>query len=88
LVSGGYPGDFEKGKVVGGLETSPDDSLVFHAGTKQQGEQVLTNGGRVFAITSFANKIDEAVSKSFRSAEKISYEKKYYRKDIGKDLMN
>lgn len=86
MVSGGYPGDFEKGKPVSGLETH-HDSLVFHSGTKAEGEAVLTNGGRVFAITAFGNSIQEAVSKSFKTASEINYEGKYYRKDIGKDLM-
>jgi phosphoribosylamine--glycine ligase len=86
LVSGGYPGDFEKGKTVTGIENS-GDSLIFHSGTKQDGERVLTNGGRVFAVTSFGRSIPDAVSKSFTTAEKIKYEGKYYRKDIGKDLM-
>lgn len=85
MVSGGYPGNFEKGKVVSGLG-NPGDSIVFHAGTKQEGEAVLTNGGRVFAITSFGKTIREAVSKSFGTADKITYEGKYLRRDIGKDL--
>lgn len=86
LVSGGYPGAFEKGKTVSGLQNC-DHSHVFHAGTRLEGEKVLTSGGRVFAVTSFGPTIMEAVSKSFASAEKIQYEKKYYRKDIGKDLI-
>jgi len=86
MVSGGYPGNFEKGRTVTGLQ-SHGESLVFHAGTKLQGEEVVTNGGRVFAVTSFGKDIKEAVSKSFSTAGKISYEGKYYRKDIGKDLM-
>lgn len=86
LVSGGYPGDIEKGKVVQGLETG-SDTLVFHSGTKQEGEDVLTNGGRVFALTSFGRTIEDAVNKSFKTAEKIKYEGKYYRKDIGRDLI-
>lgn len=87
LVSGGYPEDYEKGKVVSGLDNS-EGSHVFHAGTKQEGDKVVTSGGRVFAVTSFGNTIEEAVAKSFKNAEKITYDKKYYRKDIGKDLMN
>lgn len=87
LVSGGYPGDFEKGKPVSGLDHK-NDSLVFHSGTRQEDEQVLTNGGRVFAVTSFGRSIEDAVKKSFAAAEKIKYEGKYYRKDIGNDLMN
>lgn len=86
LVSGGYPGDFEKGKVVSGIDNT-GDSLIFHSGTKQEDDRVVTNGGRVFAITSFGQTIEDAVKKSFNTAEKIKYEGKYYRKDIGKDLM-
>lgn len=86
LVSGGYPGNFEKGKVVQGLELA-NDSIIFHSGTKQEVDEVKTNGGRVFAITSYGNSIEEAVNKSFSTAEKIRYAGKYYRKDIGKDLM-
>ncbi len=85
LVSGGYPGDFEKGKIVNGLNNS-FDSQVFHSGTKLDGDKVLTNGGRVFAITSFGKTIEEAVNKSFATADKINYEGKYFRRDIGKDL--
>ncbi|MGZ3863545.1 MAG: phosphoribosylamine--glycine ligase [Bacteroidia bacterium] len=87
LVSGGYPEDYEKGKVISGLDKTKD-SIVFHAGTKNDGDKVVTNGGRVIAVTSFGNSIEEAVTKSFKNAEIISYDKKYYRKDIGKDLMN
>ena len=86
MVSGGYPGDFEKGKVVTGIDNA-GDSLIFHSGTKQGEDNVLTNGGRVFAITSFGQSIADAVKKSFATAEKIKYEGRYYRKDIGKDLM-
>lgn len=86
MVSGGYPGDFEKGKRVQGLDDAKE-SLVFHAGTKQDGNQVVTSGGRVFAITSFGRSIEDAVRRSFISADKIKYEGKYYRRDIGRDLM-
>jgi len=87
MVSGGYPGDYDKGKEVKGLDDK-NDSIVFHSGTKNENEKVLTNGGRVFAITSFGNTIEEAVNKSFASANKINYDKKYFRNDIGKDLIN
>lgn len=87
IVSGGYPEDYEKNKVVTGIDNN-EGSHVFHAGTKQDGDKVLTSGGRVFAVTSFGNSIQDAVSKSFKNAEKITFEKKYYRKDIGKDLIN
>ena len=85
LVSGGYPEKYEKGKVISGLDDI-DGSIVFHAGTKQEEDAVLTNGGRVLAITSFGKNIEDALSKSFANAEKINFEKKYYRKDIGFDL--
>lgn len=85
MVSGGYPGDFEKGKKVTGLNNS-FDSQVFHSGTKLDGDNVVTNGGRVFAITSFGKTIEEAVNKSFATADKISYDGKYFRRDIGQDL--
>ncbi|MCC6373028.1 MAG: phosphoribosylamine--glycine ligase [Bacteroidia bacterium] len=88
LVSGGYPGDYTKGKEVSGLNAA-FDSVVFHSGTKAgTNGEVLTNGGRVFALTSFGNGIEEAVNKSFASAAKISYDGKYFRSDIGKDLMS
>jgi phosphoribosylamine---glycine ligase len=87
MVSGGYPGDYAKGKEITGINVA-GDSIVFHSGTRAEGEKVLTNGGRVFAVTSFGKTIGEAVSKSFAAAEKINYDQKYYRKDIGKDLMN
>lgn len=86
LVSGGYPGSFEKGKVVTGLDEA-GESIVFHAGTRQSDDRVLTNGGRVFAITSFGKNIKEASSASFKVAERIQYDGKYCRKDIGADLL-
>jgi phosphoribosylamine--glycine ligase len=87
MVSGGYPGDYEKGKPVQGLQ-GQKQSIVFHSGTKLEGEQVLTNGGRVFAITSFGRSIQDAVDKSFATAAEIKYEGKYFRRDIGADLIN
>jgi phosphoribosylamine--glycine ligase len=84
LVSGGYPEAYEKDKKISGIE-SVEDSIVFHAGTKNDGS-VKTNGGRVIALTSFGEDIENALTKSFESAEKISFEGKYYRKDIGFDL--
>lgn len=86
LVSGGYPEDFEKGKIMTGFE-QVENSIAFHAGTKQEGSNIVTNGGRVLAITSFGTDIKDALKKSFANAEKINYEKKYYRKDIGFDLI-
>ena len=86
LVSGGYPEAYEKGKIITGIE-KVSDSIVFHAGTKQEGEAVQTNGGRVIALTSFGENMNDALKKSFDSAEKIAFEGKYFRKDIGFDLL-
>lgn len=85
LVSGGYPEAYEKGKVITGLD-QVKGSIVFHAGTRQSNGQVLTNGGRVIAITSFGKNYQEAVALSMKNAEKIQFEGKYYRTDIGFDL--
>ena len=85
LVSGGYPESYEKGKQITGIE-KVSDSIVFHAGTKQEGEVVKTNGGRVIALTSFGENMNDSLKKSFDSAEKIAFEGKYFRKDIGFDL--
>lgn len=85
LVSGGYPSTYENGKVMTGFEDCRD-SILFHAGTKQQGDDIVTNGGRVLAITSFGRDMQTALAKSFTNAEKINFEKKYYRRDIGFDL--
>jgi len=85
MVSGGYPEAYEKGKVMTGIETV-EDSIVFHAGTKLEGTEVQTNGGRVMALTSFGETMNEALAKSFANAEKVNFEGKYYRTDIGFDL--
>ena len=85
LVSGGYPEAYEKEKEISGFETV-EDSIVYHAGTTIKNDKVVTNGGRVMAITSFGNSIEEALEKSYNSIDKISYEKMNYRKDIGFDL--
>jgi len=85
LVAGGYPEEYRKGDVMTGFE-NVKDSIAFHAGTKQEGDKVVTNGGRVIAITSFGDTMKEALQKSFANAEQIKYEGKYYRSDIGKDL--
>jgi phosphoribosylamine--glycine ligase len=84
-VSGGYPGDYEKGKVIDGLEPEKDtnDSIVFHSGTIAQDANVVTNGGRVLAITSFGTNIAEAVNKSKGRLIDIYFEDINYRRDIG-----
>ena len=85
LVSGGYPEAYEKNKEITGFN-SVTDSIVYHAGTKLENDKVVTNGGRVMAVTSFGNTIEEALEKSYNSIEKISFEKMNFRKDIGFDL--
>ena len=85
LVSGGYPEAYEKGKVITGFDTS-EGSLVFHAGTALKDNQVVTSGGRVMAITSFGNSIEEALAKSYSNIDKIHFDKMNYRRDIGFDL--
>ena len=85
LVSGGYPEEYEKNKEIFGLD-SVIDSLVFHAGAKYEDGKVKTNGGRVIAITSIGNSVEEALEKSYKSIKKINFEKMNYRKDIGFDL--
>lgn len=86
LVSGGYPEAYEKDKVISGLDAVASDSIVFHAGTKAVGGQILTNGGRVIAISSYGANKEEALAKSFAGAKTIQYDKKYFRSDIGFDL--
>jgi phosphoribosylamine--glycine ligase len=85
LVSGGYPGSYEKGKEITGLDNIKQ-SVVFHAGTKSDGEKVLTSGGRVIAVSSFGSGMQEALDRSYRNAAIIEFEGKYYRRDIGFDL--
>jgi phosphoribosylamine--glycine ligase len=88
LVSGGYPESYEKGKKMSGFDEA-GEVILFHAGTKtNEQEEVLTNGGRVISLTGFGEDIPQALSKCKMAAEKIDFEGKYYRKDIGLDLMN
>ena len=85
LVSGGYPEAYEKGKQISGTE-EVEGSIVFHAGTKNEGDQVVTSGGRVIAVTSLDDDWRMAIKKSYQNAEKIRFDKMYYRTDIGFDL--
>jgi len=87
LVSGGYPGSYEKGKVINGLETV-EGSVIFHSGTRRNDKnRLLTNGGRVLAVTSLAKTPEQALAQSLKNAERIQFEGKYYRKDIGWDIL-
>ena len=85
LVSGGYPGPYQKGKVISGLD-KVENSFAFHAGTSFKNGDVCTDGGRVLAISSYGQSIDEALSLSYKNAQLIDFEGKYYRKDLGFDL--
>jgi phosphoribosylamine--glycine ligase len=87
MVSGGYPEAYEKGKVITGLNTIMD-STVFHAGTTTLNGEVVSAGGRVLAVTSFGNNMNEALETSYKNIRKINFEKNYYRKDIGFDLQS
>ncbi|MBQ7824691.1 MAG: phosphoribosylamine--glycine ligase [Bacteroidaceae bacterium] len=85
LVSGGYPEAYEKGKIISGHDKI-SDSIIFHAGTKKSGEAILTDGGRVIAVSSYGKDKNEALATSFANARNIQFEGKYFRSDIGFDL--
>ncbi len=85
LVSGGYPEAYEKNKIISGLDKT-NNCIVFHAGTKKENNNILTNGGRVISITAFGENIEKALETCYKNAELINFEGKNYRKDIGQDL--
>ena len=85
IVSGGYPEEYVNGKVISGIETVTD-SIVFHAGTKVDNGQIISNGGRVLAVTSLGTNFEEAIKKSYQNIDKLHFDTMYFRKDIGFDL--
>ena len=89
LTSGGYPGDYSKGKQINGLENTPKETegIVFHAGTTTSRGKVVTAGGRVLACTGIGNGLEQALERSYKLAENISFSDKQYRKDIGQDVL-
>lgn len=86
IVSGGYPGTYEKGKPIHGLD-KVSESILFHSGTTLTEKGICTSGGRVIAVTSFGDTLQEALKKSYDSVNKISFENMYFRRDIGLDLL-
>ena len=84
-MPGGYPGTYEKGNKIQYLDTV-EGSVVFHAGTKLEGEKIVSNGGRVLAVSSIANSMEEALALSYKNTGKIFFDKMYYRTDLGFDL--
>ena len=89
-ASGGYPGSYEKGKVVFGLDQNDNDDnvIIFHAGTRKEGGDILTNGGRVLGITGLGKGISEAIARTYSIVEKVDFEHMFYRKDIGRRALD
>ena len=87
MVSGGYPGEYQKEKNINGL-TGIFDSIIFHSGTKQDGPTYVTAGGRVLCVTSYGKNQEKALEKTYENIKKIEFENAYYRKDIGFDLVS
>ncbi|HEV7621539.1 MAG TPA: phosphoribosylglycinamide synthetase C domain-containing protein, partial [Flavisolibacter sp.] len=86
-VSGGYPNDYEKGFQIRGLKAISDDALIFHSGTKEDNGKILTNGGRVICATALADTLDAAINEARELIDEISFEGKYYRRDIGYEFV-
>ncbi|MFZ5940168.1 MAG: phosphoribosylamine--glycine ligase [Bacteroidota bacterium] len=86
LVSGGYPGNYEKGKIIKVTETNPE-YILFHAGTKKEDSHLLTSGGRVISVSAYGKDISDALKKSYAGASRVDFEGLHYRKDIGFDLV-
>ncbi len=87
MVAGGYPGSYRKGDEITGLDNHKEDSIIFHAGTKSDGDKILTNGGRILAVTGLGDDMQDALQKSYSMASDVKWKDVYYRKDIGQDLL-
>ena len=83
LASSGYPGSYEKGKVITGLDQVSEDIIVFHAGTKEVNGNIVTNGGRVLNVCALGSSLEDVREKVYKAQETINFEGKYFRKDIG-----
>ena len=86
-VSGGYPESYDKGTKITFRPHEANDAVIFHAGTKIQEHDIVTSGGRVLAVSAFGEDIQDALRKSYNGVQNISFDKMYYRKDIGQDLL-
>jgi phosphoribosylamine--glycine ligase len=87
MAAGGYPGEYTTGKTISGLDQVPKDAIVFHAGTKKQGEKIVTSGGRVLGVTALGAGIADAIKNAYQAVGKISFEGCQYRRDIGKKAL-
>ncbi|MBF0121938.1 MAG: phosphoribosylamine--glycine ligase [Candidatus Omnitrophica bacterium] len=88
MAAGGYPGDYVTGKAISGLDQMSTGAIVFHAGTKKQGDTIVTSGGRVLGVTALGNGIEDAITQAYSAIAKIAFEGAHYRKDIGKRALN
>jgi phosphoribosylamine--glycine ligase len=88
MAAGGYPGNYAMGQAISGLDQIPDGAIVFHAGTKQDGDKTLSAGGRVLGVTALGHNIAEAITNAYAAVGKISFDGVQYRKDIGKKALN
>jgi len=89
MDSGGYPGKYEKGKEISGLDEAGKlpETVVFHAGTRQEDGNVVTDGGRVLGVSSLGATIKESIDNAYKAVEKLSFEKAHFRKDIGQKAL-
>jgi len=89
MSSGGYPGDYEKGKEINGLNDAGDlkDTVVFHAGTKKVEDKIVTSGGRVLGVTSLGASVEDAIAQAYEAVEKITFDRCFFRRDIGEKAL-